>query len=272
MKHRFFKRILSLVLVCLVTLPVICASTLTVEAAGKKSKKATAATPNIVVVIDPGHDNTHHGCQYAGMDEGILDFLIAYYCVQELQRYEGISVYMTRTTTGCAYGANPNSSADCLAGRVNFAKTLNANMYVSIHNDFDPDNDPTANGCKVIYQNVNYNKDVAVRGYKLGAQVLSELTATGLNVNNWKLDPNGTGLCTRNSGSGKYPDGSARDYYAILNQSKMVGMPAIIVEHAFMSNDSDRQNHLSTPEQLQQLGVADATAIAKYYGLKRRAL
>ena len=230
--------------------------------------KTTSKTNNIVVVLDPGHDTTHLGCHYEGFEEGIANLYIAYYCKQELEKYSGVTVYMTRYGFDCPYGADPNSTATCLDSRVKFAKSVKADVLISLHNDYDGDLDLTQNGSKVIIPNPNYKPALYITGHDLGQSILTQLTATGLNVNNWKLCPNGTGLVTRDSTSGKYPDGSAKDYYALINKSKTSNMPCIIVEHAYCTNTSDRVNHLSTPEQYQQLGVADATGIANYYGLK----
>ncbi len=236
-----------------------------INASAKSSKKTSN---NIVVVLDPGHDTTHLGCHYQNFEEGIANLYIAYYCKNELEKYSGVTVYMTRYDFGCAYGANPDSSADCLTGRVNFAKSVNADVLVSLHNDYDPDLDLSQNGAKVIIPNPNFKPACCQKGMALGQSILTELTSTGLKVNDWKLCPNGTGIVTRDSDNGKYPDGSAKDYYALINKSKSLGFTSVIVEHGFCTNESDRINHLSTPEQYQQLGIADATGIAKYYGLK----
>ena len=231
------------------------------------SQAKTSATDSIVVVLDPGHDSTHSGCHYADFDEAIANLYIAYYCKQELEKYDGVTVYMTRTGFDCPYGADPDSASTCLSSRVNYAKSVNADILISLHNDYDPDLDTTQNGSKVIIPNPNYKPEMYITGVTLGQSILTQLTATGLNVNNWKMCPNGTGLVTRDSSSATYPDGTAKDYYALINQSKTAGFPCIIIEHAFCTNDSDRINHLSTPEQYQELGIADATGIANYYGL-----
>lgn len=231
------------------------------------SSESEAASKNIVVVLDPGHDTTHTGCQYMGIDEGTVNLYIAYYCKQELEKYDGVTVYMTRYGWDCAYGADEDSASSCLSGRVNYAKSVNADVFISIHNDYDGDLDTSVNGCKVIIQNPNYKPALCVTDTNLASSILTELTKTGLNINNWKLCPNGTGIVTRDSTGGLYPDGSAKDYYAVLNKTKSLGMPGIIIEHAYVTNDSDRLNHLSTTTQLQELGVADATGIANYYGL-----
>lgn len=256
----FIKKSLSLFL-CFVFASLLFVNTATISEAKTSTKK------NIVVVLDAGHDTTHLGCHYDNFEEGIANLYIAYYCKQELEKYSGVTVYMTRYGFECPYGANPDSASTCLASRVNYAKSVNADILVSLHNDYDPDLDPTVNGSKVIIPNPNYRPDICVTGFSLGQSILTQLTAIGLNINNWKLCPNGTGIVTRDSENCKYPDGSAKDYYALINQSKSAGFPCVIVEHAFCTNNSDRLNYLSSPEQYQKLGIADATGIANYYGL-----
>lgn len=259
----FFKKCLCFALCFAASLSLFVNDASVSEAKTKNKSKSK----NIVVVLDPGHDTTHLGCHYENFEEGLANLYIAYYCKQELEKYNGVTVYMTRYGLDCPYGANENTKTDCLTGRVNYAKSVNATVLVSLHNDYDPDLDASQNGSKVIIPNPNYKPEQCVIGANLGQSILNELVATGLNVNDWKLCPNGTGLVTRDSDSATYPDGTAKDYYALINKSKTSGIPCIIVEHAFCTNYSDRVNHLSTPDQLQQLGVADATGIANYYGL-----
>ncbi len=237
------------------------------ETAFAAKKKKAAAKKKVVVVLDPGHDTTHLGCHYNGFEEGYANLAIAMYCKQELERYSGVTVYMTRSTLDCPYGADPSTTGGCLSGRVNYAKACGANVIVGLHNDYDPDMDPAQSGSKVIIPNAFYRPDICLAGFGLAQQILPCLTATGLPVNNWKTDPNGTGICTRSSSISTYPDGTPKDYYALINKAKSSGIPAVIVEHAYCTSPSDLQNHLSTPAQLQQLGVADATGIARYFGL-----
>ena len=61
---------------------------------------------------------------------------------------------------------------------------------------------------------------------------------------------------------------SLADYYGIIRRSVLAGFPGIIVEHAFVNNPSDCKKYFGSDAAIQKLGVADATAIAKYYGLK----
>ena len=58
---------------------------------------------------------------------------------------------------------------------------------------------------------------------------------------------------------GSYADGSMADYYAILRHARSAGIPAIIVEHAFIDNPADI-NKLSSDTWLHNMGEADAEA------------
>ena len=66
-----------------------------------------------------------------------------------------------------------------------------------------------------------------------------------------------------------YPDGSLSDYYAVNHRGKTAGLPAIIVEHCFISSAYDRNNFLSNENSLMRMGVADARGIAETFGLSR---
>ena len=262
------KKIARMIFCIILCAVIIVSLPLDISAKTKKTtKKSKTVTKNKVIVLDPGHDTTHLGCHYEGFEEGYANLAIALYCKQELERYKGVTVYLTRTSLECPYGANPDSTAACLSGRVNYALACKANAIVSLHNDYDPDLDATQCGSKIIVPNQFYRPDVCLTGMGLAQSILPQLTAAGLTVNNWKQCPNGTGIVTRNSGSATYPDGTPKDYYALINKAKSAGIPAIIVEHAYCTNESDRLNHLSTQDQLMQLGIADARGIAAYYGL-----
>ena len=242
-------------------------SSIPAHAAKAKTKKTAAK--KIVIAIDPGHDTTHNGCHYGSFVEENADLAIAMYCKQELDTYKGVTSYLTRSTLDCPYGADPSTTAACLSGRINYAQSVGANVIVSLHNDLDADYDPNVSGCKIIIPNAFYRPDICLTGLGLAQSILPQLTATGLTINNWKLCPNGTGIVYRNSSLSTYPDGTPKDYYALINKAKTAGIPCIIVEHAYCTSPSDLSNHLSTQEQLQQLGIADARGIAAYYGLTK---
>lgn len=222
---------------------------------------------NIVVVLDPGHDASHGGTSGNGVSEAEVNFKIAQYCKEELEQYNGVTVYMTRDSMNCPYGGNSVKAAVCNEQRVEYAKNVGANVYVSLHNNsVDPKKtEPSsAFGVEIYYPNQNYNPSLSQEGGALASQILSQLTALGLHDRGTKVRS-----CQDRVPEYQYADGSQADYYAVIRNCKKAGIPAIIVEHAFITSPSDVSNFLSTDEKLKSLGVADATGIAQYYGLKK---
>lgn len=222
---------------------------------------------NVVVVLDPGHDASHGGTSGNGVSEAEVNFKIAQYCKEELEQYNGVTVYMTRDSMNCPYGGNSVKAAACNEQRVEYAKNVGANVYVSLHNNsVDPKKtEPSsAFGVEIYYPNQNYNPSLSQEGGALASQILSQLTALGLHDRGTKVRS-----CQDRVPEYQYADGSQADYYAVIRNCKKAGIPAIIVEHAFITNQSDVNNFLSTDEKLKSLGVADATGIAQYYGLKK---
>ena len=65
-----------------------------------------------------------------------------------------------------------------------------------------------------------------------------------------------------------YADGSTADYYGILRYARRQNVPAIIVEHAFVTNSTDAQK-LASESWLKRMGEADADGIAQAYGLRK---
>lgn len=211
---------------------------------------------NVVVVLDPGHDGTHGGSSANGFVEAQLNLKIAQYCKAELEEYYGVTVYMTRDSASCPNGGGDNKS--CLQRRADIARDMGANLLVSLHNNYSSAS--SASGAEIWYPNQNYNPWTSQVGGSAASCILEQLTSLGLK---------GRGTQIRNANEDKYPDGSAADYYAVIRHCKEYGIPGIIVEHAFMSNSSDAANFLSNDEGLKKLGVADATGIAQYFGLKK---
>ncbi len=211
---------------------------------------------NVVVVLDPGHDGTHGGSPANGFVEAQLNLKIAQYCKAELEEYRGVTVYMTRDSSSCPSGGGDNGL--CIQRRADIARNMGANLFVSLHNNYS--DSPSASGAEVWYPNQNYNPWTSQVGGSAASKILEQLTSLGLH---------NRGTQIRNAQIDKYPDGSAADWYGVIRHCKEYGIPGIIVEHAFMSNSSDAANFLSNDEGLKKLGVADATGIAQYFGLKK---
>lgn len=217
-----------------------------------------ADTNEVIVVLDPGHDSKHSGAGSYGLREEELNLKIATYCYQELSQYAGVKVYMTHDTLACP---NPGTnSRDDNINRIRYAKSVDADVVVSLHNNSI--DKPSVQGLLIYYPNQSYHPEHYTLGKGLAQSIQGELAALGIKDR---------GIEYKNTqDNSKYPDGSLADYYRVINEGKLQDVPTIIVEHVFMSNWSDVQNYLSSDEKLRALGVADATGIAEYFGLQKK--
>ncbi len=218
--------------------------------AAPMSKAAARSNGTVVVALDPGHGGTDPGASNAsyGANEKDLCLKIAQYAKEELEQYNGVKVVMTR---------NSDVTLSSLQERVNIAKNQGANLFVSIHLNAANGN---AYGAEVYYPNDNLNASIGAQGEQAASKILSEITKLGLT---------NRGIKIRNTVYDKYSDGSLQDYYGIIRYSKLAGFPGIIVEHAFIDNNSDYEKYLNTDAKLKKLGIADATGIANYLGLSK---
>nr|WP_296101694.1 N-acetylmuramoyl-L-alanine amidase [uncultured Mediterraneibacter sp.] len=212
---------------------------------------------NLVVALDPGHDSSHAGASANGVREEVLTLKIAQYCKAELENYAGVSVYMTRTSAACPHPGG--SSAKDIEQRVADAAKAGASIYVSIH--LNSSKSSSAKGAEVIYPNSSWKPQVGADGKRLAELIEDELVGIGLERR---------AIYSKNTTIGEtYEDGSTSDYFTVQISAKEHGIPGIIVEHAFVTNSSDVNNYLNNEAGLKKLGVADATGIAKYFGLEK---
>ena len=207
------------------------------------SIEAKAANKNVVVVIDPGHGGTgdrNLGAQYNGLSEKELTLQLANILKAELEKYEGITVYQTRTTDVIM----------SLEDRAKFAQNVNADFVFSIH--FNASSEHLFYGSEVWTSTFGsyYQK-----GYNFGQIVSAEWNGLGLYQK---------GVKTRIGSSGN-------DYYGIIRQCVARNMPCVILEHAYIDNGND-VSLVKTNSFINKLAQSDATAIAKYYGLKSKTL
>ena len=224
-------------------------TTASISAPLKASRSAKSG--NVVVVLDPGHGGGDPGAVANGLYEKNLTLKIAQYCKAELEQYSGIEVYMTRDRDSDVGGSTATQE---LQNRVNVGKKYGADLLISIHI-----NAGGGTGAEVYYPNNNYNSSIGSQGGSAATKIQAELTALGLYNRGTKI---------RNAVNDKYPNGSAADYYGIIRMSKLAGFPGLIVEHAFIDNKNDAA-FLKSEANLKKLGVADATGIAKYFGLSK---
>ena len=197
---------------------------------------------NIVVVIDPGHGGSNIGGQIPGIDEKNATLITALAMKEELEKYEGITVYMTRS-----------GDADLsLEERANVAGAVGADFLFSLHYNKAVPN--RLYGAEVWIPSLGENY---ARSYACGDMVLNELCDT-------------YGLYRRGIKT-KVSAVSGVDYYGVIKHARALGIPSMIIEHCHIDNEMDLP-FFNSPEKLVQLGRLDATGVAKYFGLKSTSL
>lgn len=232
-----------------------------------------AGKDRIIICIDPGHGGAAAGfeCTYDGavVREKDLNLSIALKLRDELLEYENVDVIMTRE----------DDTGIRIRPRVQSALDNQADYLISIHNN-NTANVELASGCMVLSTVSHYQAkgaktaDIYGASEALARGIAKELGALGLT---WAAELDAAfneGVARRPyspEGLAKttvyYPDGSVADYNALIRYSITEGLPAIIIEHAYLCNEEEYRAFLSTDESLLELAQADARGIADALGL-----
>ena len=176
-----------------------------------------------------------------------------------LEEYPGIKVVIDR-------GENEDPKFET---RIGFARENKADYIVSLHVNSKSRDDIEPSGCMAITTRSHYqapdavNNDIYTSSGNLASSILRQLNNMGIKYTiDW--DANKTGGILRRKGNGTYPDGSSCDYYGLIRNATYAGIPAVIIEHAFLSNESDYRKYLSSNSKLDALAKADCKGIIEY--------
>lgn len=205
----------------------------------------------VTIVLDPGHGAKDTGAiNYSlGLYERNQVWKIANYLKGYLEQYEDTRVcmtYSTYTETG-----ETLSRAD----RGDLMKAYNADLGISLH--IDSSKDTTLRGATAYVTGYSkYNASMT----KLGQGLLNNLSKLGIKSN---------GVKTRPDTDGFFDDGIPLDYYGMLRYPTLHGIPAILLEHCYISNTDDCK-FIDSDEDLKKLAKADADAIAIYLKLTKK--
>ena len=233
--HRFVRSVLWVIVVCLLAICLF--DPLVVQAAPRLQKIKKSP---IIVVIDPGHGGENEGTTECGFLEKDMTLVTAKKMAEELSKFDGIEVYLTRE----------NDKELSLKDRAVIADQYHADFLISLHYN--------ASECHEFFGSevwVSLNPQYHNAGYQLGTMFLREFRDMGLTLR---------GIKTKRHSKGG-------DYYGILRESVKLDVPAIIVEHCHVDHVKDNV-FCDSQEELEQFGVADAMAVAKYFGLKSASL
>lgn len=202
--------------------------------------RAEAEEP-IVVVLDPGHGGKNLGAEYEEYTEKEMTMVVAKAMKAELEQYEGIEVYLTHEDAGQDMS---------LEERAEFARNLDADFLFCLH--FNMSEEHNKFGAEVW---VSAFGDKYQKGYTFASVEMELLERKGLYSR---------GIKTRLNDDGE-------DYYGILRHATAKGVPAALIEHCHLDQENDWEFYDSR-EKLEQFGILDATAAAKYFGLRSKAL
>ena len=213
----------------------------------------TAESITYKIVLDPGHGGDDTGADGWNSSEKRLNLKIGLYLKEELEKYNNVQVEMTR-------------NKDVFVGlhkRIRIAAANKADLMVSLHNDSWDSATPYDNGCSVLVaKKGSYRPEMITQEVYLARSILSELKGIGL-VNR--------GMMRKKSDRvPEYEDGSKGDYHAIIRDGMRMGIPSILIEHAFCDSKHDYKRFLKTDGQLKKLAQADARGIARFLQLKRK--
>lgn len=121
----------------------------------------------------------------------------------------------------------------------------------------------SVHGGLILASNGNYDPDCAKVIDAVGTNILAQLSRLGIDTSR--------GLIKEGSHDGTlYPNGKLADYYGIVRYGQLRHIPAMIVEHCFVSSNSDCEQFLSSDAKLRAIAQADARGIAAYYGLEKK--
>ena len=223
----------------------------------------------ITIVIDPGHGGTDPGSSSKGLIERDLNMKIARYMEEYLREYSDINLLFTH-----------NGTTMSLEDRADFAINNRADLMISVHINSANSSSKSGAEAYVTYRTdlPKYNQEMTI----LANRILGNISGTGIKNN---------GVATKrvanlnNDPEYKYFDGTNGDYYAIIRRSmkgghaKDLGMdfsngsgvPVVLVEHGYLSNDHDRAL-LDSDNELRALAKADSDAIVSFYGLNKNEL
>ena len=194
-----------------------------------------------VIVIDPGHGGENRGGECGDLVEKEINPIVANAMKEHLEKFEDVTVYLTHDT----------DQDMSIKDRVIFASEKNADFLYCLH--FNMSVNHNIYGAEVW---VPSRGELYSKGFSFAEIEMDELTGMGLFSRGIK-----TRLNDRNT-----------DYYGILRFSAEYDVPCVLIEHCHLDHDKDDFALEDGEESLKALGIRDAEAVAKYFGLKSEEL
>lgn len=195
----------------------------------------------LVIVIDPGHGGEEEGGMYDSFVEKDMTLITAKVMKEELEKYEDVTVYLTRE----------DDRKLSLEERVAFAKEVNADFLFCLHYNLSQDHNTLFGAeCWVSAFGRHYSEGYAFADIEIEALEDLGLYSRGIKTRLGKLDT---------------------DYYGIIRHAVEQDMTCVLIEHCHMDHENDRP-FCEGREQWEAFGRLDAQSAAKYFRLRSQSL
>ena len=211
------------------------------------------ASSDIVVALDPGHGGNDPGAVGGNLKESDLTWKIASRVKEILDETPGITGVLTKSQY---------ETLDSREERARRAVENNADLLVSFHINSNASSN-SMSGAEVYITHSTAERRFYEYSNRLGLDILANLRSVGVQSHSPKP------LVRVGADWDKYDDGTIADYYGIISWPMHMGIPGMIIEHAFINNPYDRVNYLNDT-MLNRMAEADAQAIIANKELFRR--
>ncbi len=215
------------------------------------TEAAFSGADKINIVLDPGHGGSNIGCSANGIGEKEYTLRLANLIKNELVANGSFNVYLTRSSdTYLEHYQRAEIANDC-----------NADILISLH--FDGSDNPGLSG--VTAYNSVFDKYAMLTLSNSICQNISSAIGLSSNGVKRKYDTEGYYWNYEKQWDCQDPSlGTLSDFYGIPTWGAKFGFPAIIIEHGFFSNASDRAKLLASGA-MEAMAHAEAQAIIDYY-------
>ena len=204
------------------------------------SKAAPSEARPLIIVLDPGHGGDSTGAEYFDTLEKDITIPVCLAAKEYLEKFDYVEVYLTRT----------EDVKLTYTQRVQQARGRNADIFISIH--FNESDNHNRTGFEVWVPS----------DPKLQKSVMSVAESLAQNANNHIEHRTGIFSCKNNEGA---------DYLGQLRRAAESQMPALIIQELYMDR-AENKNIIHSEEELKEIGIQNAIAIARAYHLKSEAL
>lgn len=194
-----------------------------------------------IIVIDPGHGGENRGGEYGEFVEKEINPIVAQAMKEHLEKFEDVTVFLTHEV----------DMDMTIKDRVAYAKEKNADFLYCLH--FNLSVNHNLYGAEVW---VPSRGELYSKGFAFAEIEMQELTDMGLFSRGIKTRLNDRGT----------------DYYGILRYAAEMDVPCALIEHCHLDHAKDAFAVANGEESLKALGIRDAEAVAKYFGLKSEEL